>query len=63
MLLNFFLGLSRRCHHAPAKASSSTPPDIYPPPKRKYENPSLAWVFTASQSVLVEMGSFKFFLG
>ena len=44
ILLNFFLGLSGRCH--PAKASSSTPPppDIYPPPKRKYENPSLHWV-------------------
>ena len=42
ILLNFFLGLSGRCHHAPAKASSSTPPDIYPPPpERKYENPSL----------------------
>ena len=47
ILSNFFLGLSRRCHHAPAKASSNTPPDIYPPPqifihppKRKYENPS-----------------------
>jgi hypothetical protein len=26
ILLNFFLGLSGRCHHAPAKASSSTPP-------------------------------------
>jgi hypothetical protein len=25
-LLNIFLGLSGRCHHAPAKASSSTPP-------------------------------------
>ena len=35
--LTFFLGLSRRCHHAPAKASSSTspPPDIYPPPRTK----------------------------
>jgi hypothetical protein len=33
ILLNFFLGLSGRCHHAPAKASSSTPPPyIYPPP-------------------------------
>ena len=32
ILLNFFLGLSGRCHQAPAKASSSTPPDIYPPP-------------------------------
>jgi hypothetical protein len=31
-LLNIFLGLSGRCHRAPAKASSSTPPDIYPPP-------------------------------
>jgi hypothetical protein len=43
ILLNFFLGLSGRCHQAPAKASSSTPlPDIYsPPPERKYENPSL----------------------
>jgi hypothetical protein len=30
ILLNFFLGLSGLCH--PAKASSSTPPDIYPPP-------------------------------
>jgi hypothetical protein len=45
ILLNFFLGLSGRCHHAPAKASSSTPPDIYPPPReRKYENPSLVRV-------------------
>ena len=35
ILLNFFLGLSGRCHHAPAKASSSTPPDIYPPPRTK----------------------------
>ena len=35
ILLNFFLRLSRRCHHAPAKASSSTPPE------RKYENLSL----------------------
>jgi hypothetical protein len=25
ILLNFFLGLSGRCHHAPAEASSSTP--------------------------------------
>ena len=46
ILLKFFLGLSGRCHQAPAKASSSTPPpppppDIYPPPERKYENPSL----------------------
>ena len=32
VLLNIFLGLSGRCHQAPAKASSSTPPpDIYPP--------------------------------
>jgi hypothetical protein len=30
ILLNFFLGLSRRYHKAPAKASSSTPP---PPPR------------------------------
>ena len=30
ILLNFFLGLSGRCHQAPAKASSSTPP---PPPR------------------------------
>ena len=35
ILLNFFLGLSGRCHHAPAKASCSTPPDIYPPPRTK----------------------------
>ena len=42
ILLNFFLGLSGRCHHAPAKASSSTPPQIFiHPPERKYENPSL----------------------
>ena len=42
ILLNFFLGLSGHCHHAPAKASSSTPPDIYPhTPERKYENLSL----------------------
>ena len=32
ILLNFFLGLSGHCQHALAKASSSTPPDIYPPP-------------------------------
>jgi hypothetical protein len=32
ILLNFFLGLYGRCHHAPAKARSSTPLDIYPPP-------------------------------
>jgi hypothetical protein len=30
VLLNTFLGLSECCHQAPAKASSSTPPDIYP---------------------------------
>ena len=35
ILLNVFLGLSGRCHHASAKASSSTPPDIYPPPRTK----------------------------
>jgi hypothetical protein len=34
VLLN--IGLSGRCHQAPAKASSSTPP-----PERKYKNPSL----------------------
>ena len=39
ILLNIFLGLSGRCHRAPAKASSSTPPDIYPHPPN--ENPSL----------------------
>ena len=34
--LNFFLGHSGRCHHAPAKASSSTPQIfIHPPPERK----------------------------
>jgi hypothetical protein len=45
VLLNIFLSLSGRCHQAPVKASSSTPPppDIYPPPGRKYENPSLCW--------------------
>ena len=34
ILLNFFLGLSGRCHQAPDKASSSTPPQIFihPPP-------------------------------
>jgi hypothetical protein len=43
ILLNVFLGLSGRCHHTPAKASSSTPPRIFihPPPERKYENSSL----------------------
>ena len=43
ILFDFFLGLSGRCHHAPAKASSSTPPRFLstPPPERKYENPSL----------------------
>jgi hypothetical protein len=35
ILLNFFLGFSGRCHQAPAKASSSTPPDIYPPSRMK----------------------------
>jgi hypothetical protein len=35
ILLNIFLGLSGRCLRAPAKASSSTPPDIYPPPRTK----------------------------
>ena len=30
--LNFFLGLSGRCHHAPAKASSSTPQIFIHPP-------------------------------
>ena len=49
ILLNFFLDLSGRCHHAPAKASSSTPPpDIYPPPERKYENPSLEGLHATS---------------
>ena len=35
ILLNFFLGLSGRCHQAPAKASSRTHPSpyIYPPPR------------------------------
>ena len=44
IMLNFFLGLSGRCHQAPAKASSSTPPPRYlsTPPERKYENPSLS---------------------
>ena len=32
ILLNFFLGLSGRCHHAPAKASSSTPQIFIHPP-------------------------------
>ena len=42
ILLNFFLGLSGRCHQAPAKESSSTPQIfIHPPPERKYENLSL----------------------
>ena len=45
ILLNFFLGLSGRCHHAPAKASSSTSPDIYPTPEQKYENPSLIYTY------------------
>jgi hypothetical protein len=40
VLLNFFLGLSGRCHQAPAKATSSTP-QIFIHPERKYENPSL----------------------
>jgi hypothetical protein len=39
ILLNFFLGLSGRCHQAPAKASSRTP-QIFIHPERKYENPS-----------------------
>ena len=34
ILLNVFLGLSGRCHHAPAKASSSTPPQIFIHPPR-----------------------------
>ena len=42
ILLNFFLGLSGRCHHAPAKASSSTPQIFIHPPEQKYENPSLS---------------------
>ena len=41
ILLNIFLGLSGRCHRAPAKASSSTPQIFIHPPERKYENPSL----------------------
>ena len=46
ILLNFFLGLSGRCHQAPAKGSSSTPPRYLstpppPPAERKYENLSL----------------------
>ena len=41
ILLNFFLGLSGRCHHTPAKASSSTPRIFIHPPERKCENPSL----------------------
>ena len=38
ILLNFSLGLFGRCHQAPAKASSSTPPPqifIHPPPRTK----------------------------
>jgi hypothetical protein len=35
ILLNFFLGLSGCCHHAPAKASSSTPPRYLSPPRTK----------------------------
>jgi hypothetical protein len=47
-LLNFFLGLSARCHKAPAKASSSTPPRYLsiPPPEWKYENLSLIHLYT-----------------
>ena len=36
ILLNIFLGLSGRCHRAPAKASSSSPP---PPPLRYLSTP------------------------
>jgi hypothetical protein len=32
ILFNIFLGLCGCCHQAPAKANSSNPPDIYPPP-------------------------------
>jgi hypothetical protein len=36
VLLNIFLGLSGRCHQAPAlQAAAPTPPDIYPPPRTK----------------------------
>ena len=35
ILLNFFLGLSGRCHHTPAKASSSTPRIFIHPPRTK----------------------------
>ena len=35
--LNFFLGLSGCCHHAPAKSSSSTPP---PPPRYLSTHPN-----------------------
>ena len=39
ILLNFFLGLSGRCHEAPAKASSSTPQIfIHPTPPPPNEN-------------------------
>ena len=50
ILLNFFLGFNGRCHHAPAKASSSTPRIfIHLPPnenrlwlvQRSYEDNSL----------------------
>ena len=43
ILLNFFLGLSGRCHHTPAKASSSTPRIFIHPPN---ENVKIRlWVF------------------
>ena len=35
ILLNVFLGLSGRCHQAPAKASSSTPPRYLSTPRTK----------------------------
>jgi hypothetical protein len=35
ILINFFLGFSGRCHHTPAKASSSTPQIFIHPPRTK----------------------------
>jgi hypothetical protein len=54
ILFNFFLGLSGRCHHAPAKASSSTPPYIYPPPRTKIWK-SVSGAYHAISSIVMSM--------
>ena len=63
ILSNFFLGLSGRCHQAPAKASSSTPRYLSTPPERKY-----AWLlnFTVGMhkegSTLMLLVSYRYVL-